>query len=135
MAEVEDMVAAVGVAEQAQGHSAALEAESAHMEVEDMAHTGEGEEHWDTAEVLVAGSRCFHMVACSCCTSGEGIADAGCDIAGIGYEASSCLRPVACLALPADDGCSSCRLGKEMLLPTRPRSGGIGDARAAWVEP
>ncbi len=134
MVDVVDMVAAVDVAEQAQVHSAALEAESAHMEVLDTAHIGEAEEHCDIAEVLVVGSRCFHMVACSCCTSAEGIADAGCGVAGIGYEAASCLHPVACLALPADDDYSSCRLGKELLLPTRPRPSRIGDARA-WIEP
>lgn len=80
------------------------------------------------------------MVACSFGTSAEGIADvagvadAGADAVGTDYEVSSCPHLVACLALPADDGRSSCRLGREILLPTRPRSGRIGVARAK-VEP
>lgn len=63
------------------------------------------------------------MVAYSLDTSAEGIADVvvGADAVGSDYEASSCPHPVACLALPADDGRSSCRLGREMLLPARPR--------------
>jgi hypothetical protein len=65
------------------------------------------------------GSSWRHMVACMYCTSAEGIAAAA--DADADCKASSYSHPAACLALPADDDCSSCRLGR--LLPNRPRPG------------
>lgn len=65
------------------------------------------------------GSSSRHKVACSYCTSAEDIAgaDAG---AGVDCMVSFVLHLAACLALPADDGRSSCRLGR-LFLPNRPR--------------
>lgn len=57
------------------------------------------------------GSSWRHMVACMYCTSAEGIAAAAAD-ADADCKASSYSHPAACLALPADDDCSSCRLGR-----------------------
>jgi hypothetical protein len=80
----------------------------AHMQ--DIEHTVEEWVHYGI-EVVVEDSSSRCMVAYSCCTSAEDTADVV-DDAGVDYTASSCLHLVACLlALPADDGRSSCRLG------------------------
>ena len=59
-------------------------------------------------------------MACRDCTSAADIADA--DAADVDcIVLSFCLHLAACLALPADDDRSSCRLGR--FLPNRPRPG------------
>jgi hypothetical protein len=60
------------------------------------------------------GSSWRHMVACMYCTFVEGIAAAAAAAADADadYKASSYSHPAACLALPADDDRSSCRLGR-----------------------
>lgn len=61
-------------------------------------------------EEAVEGNNSRYMAACSCCTSAEDIA--GVVDADVDCIASFSLHLVACLlALPADDGHSSCRLG------------------------
>lgn len=59
-------------------------------------------------EGAVAGSSSRYMDACTYCTSevAAGIADSDCMPVVVQHLA-------ACLALPADDGCSSCRRGRK----------------------
>ena len=66
------------------------------------------------------GSSWRHMVECMYCTSAEGIAAAA--DADADCKASSYSHPAACLALPADDDRSSCRLGR-LCFQTDPRPG------------
>ena len=74
------------------------------------------------------GSSWRHMVACMYCTSAEGIAAAA--DADADCKASSYSHPAACLALPADDDRSSCRLGRLSFQTDRVLDR-VGDAFAA----
>jgi hypothetical protein len=74
------------------------------------------------------GSSWRHMVACMYCTSAEGIAAAA--DGDVDCKASSYSHPAACLALPADDDRSSCRLGRLSFQTDRVLDR-VGDASAA----
>jgi hypothetical protein len=74
------------------------------------------------------GSSWRHMVACMYCTSAEGIAAAA--DGDVDCKASSYSHPAACLALPADDDRSSCRLGRLSFQTDRVLDR-VGDAFAA----
>jgi hypothetical protein len=77
------------------------------------------------------GSSWRHMVACMYCTSAEGIAAVAVAVdADADCTASSYSHPAACLALPADDDRSSCRLGRLSFQTDRVLDR-IGDAFAA----
>lgn len=93
--------------------------ETGHLDMEGMARIGVASAHCDTGAEVVVGSSSRHKVACSYYTSAEDIAgaDAGADADCI---VSFVLHLAACLALPADDGHSSCRLGR-LFRPNRPR--------------
>jgi hypothetical protein len=89
--------------------------------LEDMASIDVAWAHYGTVVEVVAGSSSRHMVACSYCTFVEGTVDVGVDMdADADCMVSVFLHLAACLALPADDGHSSCRLGS-LCLPNRPR--------------
>jgi hypothetical protein len=90
-----------------------------HWDMEGRVNTGVALAHCDTVVGVVVGSSSRHMAACSYYTSAEDIADADGD-ADADCMVSSFLHLAACLALPADDGHSSCRLGR-VSLPNRPR--------------
>jgi hypothetical protein len=106
MAAVEDRVVEV-VEGQAQERSGASEEVAEIEHTVGMAHTVAAWEHCDIAEAKVAGSSSRRRVACRYCTSAVDTADADADC-----RASSYPHLAACLALPADDDRSSCRLGR-----------------------
>lgn len=92
-------------------HIASVEEEG---EIERMAEEGivnivEDAEHFDNGVEGVAGRSSRHTAACrKCCTSAV---DTGGVDADVDYIVFSFLYLAACLALPADDGHSSCRRG------------------------
>lgn len=84
----------------------AEEEESGRRVEEGMARIAGDEEHSGTEVGEVVGRSSRRTAACRCCTSaaGTGDGDVGCIVFFFLYLA-------ACLALPADDGHSSCRRG------------------------
>jgi hypothetical protein len=100
-------------------HDAALKEAAIVRYMEDTAHKEEVCLDYGMAEegIVVEGNSSRDMVACNHYTSGllEGTVDSGCNSAADPYLVAYSA------ALPADDDCSSCRLGKEML-PHRSRA-------------
>ena len=92
----------------------------------DIARIGEAFPHCDIGEPSVVDNTPPHCkdsrTDCTCAV----------DIAGSDYKASSCPHPAACLALPADDDRSSCRLGD--FFQTDRARGRVGAARGCRTD-
>lgn len=109
MVAAEDMTVAVGALE-AEEHNVAASVEveeSVRMAEEDTARIGEDGERCGIEEEGATGSNSRHRAACRYCTSAADTVDADADYIVL----FSSLYLAACLALPADDGHSSCRRG------------------------
>lgn len=109
MAVVEGTTVAVGALE-AEEHIVVVSEEveeNGHTVEEGIARIGEDGERCGIEEEGATGSSSRHRVACRCCTSAADTADAGAGYTVLSFS----LYLAACLALPADDGHSSCRRG------------------------
>ena len=145
--EEEDMIVVGEVVEDGGNVASREEVESEHKE--GMGRTA-GEAHQDCGtegESVVAGRswccRDSHRDCISAAQDPEDRADCGCDWGGCGcgcgcgfdYMVSSCPYLAACLALPADDGRSSCRRGRlRMRLSQLGRVWGAGRRKDVDVE-